>query len=326
MRTSNRIPRSRQVRTGPRISQESIEDASNTFGSLEAISGTREDRWRRLAGLLLHDKVIGLCVLFLVVVAICAIVPNVVAPFDPHDQSLRARLEHPLAETAQGRHWLGTDALGRDILSRLIFGARVSMTVGISSVVIAGFIGVALGLISGYAGGIVDDVIGWITNVQLSFPFILLAVAVVAVFGPGLRNLIIVLGVTTWVVYGRVVRAEVLSLRNREYVQAARVLGAGRLRILLRHILPNTATPLIVVSTFEVARIIIAEASLSFLGLGAGAKSISWGTMMADGRKDLATSWWIATMPGIAIMLTVLAINLTGDWLRDELDPRATKR
>src|SRR5699024_8757401 len=148
-------------------------------------------------------------------------------------------------------------------------------------------------------GGILDDIIGWLTNVQLSFPFLLLAVAVAAVLGAGLRNLIIVLSVTTWVVYGRVVRSEVLALRQREYVDAANVLGAGTFRILVRHILPNIITPLIVITTFEVARIIIAEASLSFLGLGAGASTISWGAMLADGRKDIATSWWVATMPGI---------------------------
>ncbi|MGH2559947.1 MAG: ABC transporter permease [Thermomicrobiales bacterium] len=274
---------------------------------------------------LLRDKVVLVNLIFLALVAFCAIAPGVLAPYDPNDQSLRNRLERPVVETSDGRHWLGTDALGRDMLSRVVHGARVSMVVGLASVTIAAIIGITLGLISGYFGGLVDDAIGWVTNVQLSFPSILLAVAVVAVLGPGLRNLIIVLGVTTWVVYGRVVRGEVLALRDREYVDAARVLGVGNGRILLRHILPNTMTPLIVITTFEVARIIIAEAALSFLGLGAGGGSISWGTMMADGRKDLATSWWVATMPGVAIMLTVLAINLSGDWLRDELDPRIAK-
>jgi peptide/nickel transport system permease protein len=282
---------------------------------------SRPRLWRRL----LRDKVITLNLLFLVVVALCAIMPGVIAPYDPRDQSLRGRLEPPMTEIAGERHVLGTDSLGRDILSRVIYGARVSMFVALSSVAIAAIIGITLGLISGYFGGLVDDFIGWVTNVQLSFPSILLAVAVVAVLGPGLRNLIFVLGVTTWVVYGRVVRGQVLALRNREYVDAARLLGASTGRVLTLHILPNMLTPLIVITSFEIARLIIAEAALSFLGLGAGAGAISWGTMMADGRKDLATSWWIATMPGIAIMLTVLAINLCGDWLRDELDPRVVK-
>lgn len=291
----------------------------------EHLAGTGRSRRPTLLQRLRHDKVIAVSFLVLVVIAVCAAVPSVVAPFDPYDQSLRGRLELPLAETNQGRHWLGTDALGRDILSRMVYGARVSTLVALASVGIAGIVGVALGLVSGYYGGVVDDVIGWVTNVQLSFPFLLLAVAVAAVLGAGLRNIIIVLSVTTWVVYARVVRSEVLALRNREYVEAAHVFGAGTIRILLRHILPNLITSLIVIATFEVARIIIAEASLSFLGLGAGTSQISWGAMLADGRKDLATSWWVATMPGIAIMLTVLAVNTLGDWLRDELDPRATR-
>jgi peptide/nickel transport system permease protein len=286
----------------------------------------RRSRWSAMASRLLADKVIGLSVLFLLIVALCAMWPSLFAPFDPHAQSLRNRLEFPFAVTGEGRHWLGTDSLGRDIFSRVVYGARVSMMVAMASVGIAGVIGVVLGLISGYYGGLIDDFIGWVTNVQLSFPFLLLAVAVASVLGAGLRNLIIVLSVTTWVVYARVVRSEVLALRNREYVEAAHVLGAGTLRILFRHILPNVVTPLIVITTFEIARIIIAEASLSFLGLGAGTRNISWGAMLADGRKDLATSWWVATMPGIAIMITVLSVNMIGDWLRDELDPRAAKR
>lgn len=280
---------------------------------------------RRILRRLTRDWVIMAGLLFLALVAFAALIPGVIAPYDPLDQSLRDRVQPPLSEGAEGRHWLGTDALGRDVFSRVIFGARVSMLVGLASVCIAGLLGLLLGLISGYYGGLVDDVIGWLTNVQMSFPFILLAIAVVAVLGAGLRNLIIVLGITTWVVYGRVVRGQVLALRDREFIESARVLGARDWYILVRHILPNLMTPLIIISTFEVARIIIAEASLSFLGLGAGGNSISWGTMMADGRQDLATSWWISTMPGIAIMLTVLAINLIGDWLRDELDPRVVK-
>lgn len=282
-------------------------------------------RRRHLLRRLSRDWIIMASLLFLALVALAALIPGVLAPFDPLDQSLRDRVKPPLSESAEGRHWLGTDALGRDVLSRVIYGARVSMLVGVASVCIAGFIGLVLGLLSGYYGGIIDDVIGWLTNVQLSFPFILLAIAVVAVLGSGLRNLIIVLGITTWVVYGRVVRGQVLALREREFIESARVVGARDWYVLVRHILPNLMTPLIIISTFEVARIIIAEASLSFLGLGVGGSSISWGTMMADGRQDLATSWWISTMPGIAIMLTVLAVNLIGDWLRDELDPRVVK-
>ncbi|MDP9368719.1 MAG: ABC transporter permease [Chloroflexota bacterium] len=304
-------------------SEDGMQQAAATLRS-PVLRSQRRGPYRALQRLL-RDKVILASLLLLALVATCGTVPGVLAPLDPHDQSLRHRLKPPLAESPEGRYWLGTDSLGRDVLSRVVFGARVSMLVAVSSVLLAGSIGVTLGLVSGYFRGWIDDVIGWLTNVQLSFPFILIAVTVVAVLGPGLRNLILVLGVTTWVVYGRVVRGEVLAARSRDYVEAARVLGAGNIRILVRHILPNIVTPLIIITTFEVARIIIAEAALSFLGLGAGGSAISWGTMMADGRKDLATSWWIATMPGIAIMLTVLAINLLGDWVRDELDPRVTK-
>ena len=300
-----------------------MQEATATLRS--PVLRARERRHNRSLRRLVRDKVILVSLLFLTLVGVCAAVPAVFAPFDPHHQSLRERLQPPLTASRDGHHWLGTDSLGRDVLSRVVFGARISVLVALSSVLIAGVIGLALGLVSGYFGGMIDDVIGWLTNVQLSFPFILLAVTVVAVLGPGLRNLILVLGVTTWVVYGRVVRGEVLALRSRDYVEAARVVGASNARILVRHILPNIVTPLIIITTFEVARIIIAEAALSFLGLGAGGGAISWGTMMADGRKDLATSWWIATMPGIAIMLAVLAINLIGDWVRDELDPRVAK-
>lgn len=281
----------------------------------------RPSLYRKLLG----EKLILFNALFLLLIGLCAIAPNAIAPQDPAAQSLRGRLEAPMTVTDRGRHWLGTDSLGRDVLSRVIHGARISVVAAVSSVVIAGAVGIALGLMSGYFGGWIDDSIGWITNVQLSFPVLLLAVAVISVLGPGLRNVILVLGATTWVVYGRVVRGETLTLRDAEYVEASRVLGANTPRVLLRHILPNISTPLVIISTFQIAQIIIAEASLSFLGLGAGAQYFSWGTLMADGRADLATSWWVATMPGIAIMLTVLAINLCGDWLRDELDPRAMK-
>jgi peptide/nickel transport system permease protein len=290
-----------------------------------AADRTASRRRFRVVQRLVRDWAIMASILFLIAVTIAAIAPALVAPFDPRQQSLGDRLHPPMAESARGTHMLGTDSLGRDVLSRVIAGARISMLVAFSSVFIAGTIGLLLGLVSGFYGGIVDDVIGWLTDVQLSFPTILLAIAVVAVLGASLRNLIIVLGIATWVVYGRVVRGEVLAIRNREFIEAARVIGAKDSRVLFRHILPSITTPFIIITTFEVARIIIAEAALSFLGLGAGGQSISWGMMMADGRKDLATSWWIITMPGIALMFTVLAINLVGDWLRDELDPRVVK-
>lgn len=260
----------------------------------------------------------GLAVLALVV--LLAIFAPLIAPFDPNAQDVARRLRPPFQ--AGSPFLLGTDHVGRDVLSRIIFGTRIALLVGLVSVALAGAVGVLLGLVSGYYGGLADDLIGWLSNVILAFPFILLAIAVVAALGPGLRNLILTLSAVSWVVYARVVRAETLAQRSREYVQAARSLGAGDGRLLFRHILPNTLTPVIVIATFEVARMIISEASLSFLGLGVPPDVPSWGSMLADGRQYLATAWWIATFPGIGIMLTVLAINQVGDWLRDVLDPR----
>ncbi|MCC6178554.1 MAG: ABC transporter permease [Chloroflexi bacterium] len=260
----------------------------------------------------------GLAILALVVFA--AIFAPVLAPFDPNVQDVTLRLRPPLQPGSP--YLLGTDQVGRDVLSRIIYGTRIALIVGLTAVAISGAIGIALGLVSGFYGGIVDDLIGWIANVELAFPFILLAIAVVAAIGPGLVNLIIVLSIVAWVVYARIVRAEVLAVRDLEYVQAARVIGVGDVRLLVRHILPNVLTPVIVIATFEVARMIIAEASLSFLSLGVEPSIPSWGSMLADGRQYLATAWWIATFPGLGIMLTVLAINLVGDWLRDMLDPR----
>ncbi|MCO5223165.1 MAG: ABC transporter permease [Thermomicrobiales bacterium] len=285
----------------------------------------RQQRRFRMARQLVASPVMLCSVAFLLIVVAFAIAPGFFAPHDPEAQSLTRRLLPPLANVGDTTYWLGTDSLGRDMLSRVIFGARISVIVALAGVVLSGAVGVVIGVVSGYYGGLIDDFFGWLVNVQLSFPFLLLAVAVAAVLGPGLRNIIIVLAVTTWVSYSRVMRGQVLTIRDSEYVQAARVIGASDRRLLAKHVLPNTYIPLIVIVTFEVARLIIAEASLSFLGLGTAGLA-SWGTLMADGRAHLATSWWIATMPGIAIMITVLAINLIGDWLRDVLDPRFQRR
>jgi peptide/nickel transport system permease protein len=219
-------------------------------------------------------------------------------------------------------HPLGTDHLGRDILARIIYGSRIALVVGLAAVLISGVLGMIIGLAAGYFGGRLDDFLMRLADVQLAFPFILLAIAVIGVLGPSLRNIIIVIGVSSWVVYARVVRGEVLSIREREFVHAAVALGSRPWRVLLTHVLPNTFTPWLVVATLDMARVIVIESALSFLGLGVQPPTPTWGGMLADGRVYLSTAWWLATFPGLAILVTVLGINLFGDGLRDTLDPR----
>jgi peptide/nickel transport system permease protein len=256
-------------------------------------------------------------------VVLTALLADVVSPFDPLEQEIGQRLREPGWVDAQGRvHPLGTDHLGRDILARIIHGSRIALSVGLAAVAVSGLLGMTIGLVAGYFGGRVDDFLMRLADVQLAFPFILLAIAVIGVLGPSLRNIIIVIGVSSWVVYARVVRGEVLSIREREFVQAAIALGSRDGRILARHVLPNTFTPWLVVATLDMARVIVIESALSFLGLGVQPPTPTWGGMLADGRVYLSTAWWLATFPGLAILVTVLGINLFGDGLRDTLDPR----
>jgi peptide/nickel transport system permease protein len=256
-------------------------------------------------------------------VLLAAVLAPVVTPFDPLEQDIGQRLQAPGWQDAQGRvHPLGTDHLGRDILARIIFGSRIALVVGLAAVLISGVLGMIIGLVAGYFGGRVDDFLMRLADIQLAFPFILLAIAVIGVLGPSLRNIIIVIGVSSWVVYARVVRGEVLSIREREYVQAAIALGSRNGRVLWSHVLPNTFTPWLVVATLDMARVIVIESALSFLGLGVQPPTPTWGGMLADGRVYLSTAWWLATFPGLAILVTVLGINLLGDGLRDTLDPR----
>lgn len=255
--------------------------------------------------------------------AILAILAPAVAPTDPIKNSLLDRLTPPMwAEGGSARHPLGTDTLGRDVASRLLYGARVSLIVGFTAVVIGGAVGVLLGTLAGYYRGWLDDVLMRIGDVQLAFPLLVLAIGVLSVLGASVLNVILVLGVSGWVQYARIVRGETLSLTQREFVEAARALGAADREIVWRHVLPNVLPPVTVVATFSVARVIIAEASLSFLGLGIPPPAPSWGAMLDEGRNYITTGWWLALFPGVAILLLVLGINLVGDWLRDALDPR----
>ncbi|MEV6643734.1 ABC transporter permease [Amycolatopsis sp. NPDC051371] len=260
----------------------------------------------------------------LVLMVLVALFAPLIAPYDPGAQDLLVRL-HPPAWAAGGdaSHLLGTDQLGRDILSRLCYGARVSLLVGACAALLAGVVGAAIGLVAGFLGGWFDRILMRLADIQLAFPSILLALAIVGFLGSGLWYVVLVLGFTGWVSYARVIRAEVLSLRTREFVTEARAIGVTDLTIMRRHLLPNVMAPLATIGTLHVAAAIVAEASLSYLGLGVPKQTVTWGGMLADGQLYLGTSWWVAVFPGIALMLTALSVNITGDVLRDVADPKA---
>jgi peptide/nickel transport system permease protein len=288
----------------------------------EALRPSERSRlWRKMS----RNPLALLGGVILLVVVGSAIGAPWIAPHDPATQSLIRRFTPPVwAPGGNASYLLGTDQVGRDILSRIIHGARISLLVGMAAVVVSVFVGVALGLLSGYRGGRVDTVIMTVVDVTLSFPQLLLALAFVAALGPSLVTIIVVLGLTGWERYARVVRAEVLALREKDFIEAARAMGVGATRTLVRHLLPNTFSSIIVLSTLQVAQAILQEAALSFLGVGSGRTYPTWGQMIALGRDFVSVAWWLPTFPGLAILLTVIAINLVGDRLRDALDPRAT--
>lgn len=277
--------------------------------------------WRSL----LRAKWPLLAVFILLLVVFAAAFGPSVAPKDPNRQDIIARLQPPFERERSGEveFLLGTDSLGRDVLSRVIYGARISLLVGFIAVAIGGTMGVTLGTLAGYFGGRVDSVIMRVGDIQLAFPFILLAIMFLVVLGPGVVNLVLILGIGQWVTYARIARAQTISQREKEYVEAARALGATTGRVLFRSILPNILAPLIVIASFNIASVILSEAALSFLGLGVPPTVPTWGGMLAESRDQLlAGRWWLAIFPGTAIMMTVLSFNILGDWLRDFLDPR----
>lgn len=278
----------------------------------------RQVTWRRLARLRWGVAAAGV---LLLIIATAVFAP-LIAPYDPLAVDIRHRLSPPAwMEHGSAGHLLGTDQVGRDLLARMIYGGRVSLVVGVASVIISATIGVLLGLSAGYFGGNTDWTIMTVINVMLTFPFVLLALAVIAVLGPSLINMIVVLGVAGWPIYARVVRAETLAIREREFVTAGRALGMSHLRIIFRQIAPNLVSTIVVIATLQVAQVIILESFLSFLGLGVQPPTPAWGNMLGEGRLYMLNSWWIATFPGLAIFLTTLVINLMGNALRDWLDP-----
>ncbi|HET7342828.1 MAG TPA: ABC transporter permease [Methylomirabilota bacterium] len=259
--------------------------------------------------------------------AACAVFAPQLAPYDPTTGDLAARLRPPTWMAAGGAaHPLGTDQLGRDILSRVIYGARVSLLVGLVSSLIGGSVGLVLGVVGGYFRGRADAVIAKAIDVQLAFPFILFAITIIAVLGASLRNLLIVLAISGWVTYARVVRGQTLSLREHEFIHAARGLGCPAWRIVARHVVPNVLPYALVIMTTEIGRLIVLESTLSFLGLGVPPPTPSWGMALADGKDYLVSGWWLATFPGLAIMLIVLSMNIMGDGIRDLLEPRLRGR
>ncbi|MEK5162653.1 ABC transporter permease [Paenibacillus sp. FSL R5-0527] len=272
---------------------------------------------------LLRSKTGTVGAVLVLIVCLTALLAPLLAGHDPAAVDPLNRLKPPMwLEGGTKEHWLGTDNLGRDMWSRIVYGSRVSLIVGIGAVLVSGAIGAVLGLVSGFYGKWIDAVIMRVADGFMAIPTILFMLVVMAVVGPGLTTLIFVIGVTNWVSYTRVVRGEVLSIKERDFVKAAKAVGAKNGRIILKHILPNILSSFIVISGMNVATTIIMEASLSFLGLGIKPPDVSWGGMLSDGRQYVATSWWVATFPGLAITVTVLGVIFLGDWLRDVLDPR----
>lgn len=252
-----------------------------------------------------------------------AIFAPLIAPHNPAEQDIASPLQPPIWHSSGSKgHPLGTDALGQDVLSHLIYGARVSLLVSVTAVLLSGGIGLGLGVISGYFGGWLDNALMRLVDIQLSIPFILLAIVLIGALGPSAKNVVLVIAITNWVAYARVARAETLSLREREYVLAAKVSGSGLLRILGLHIFPNVLNSAIVLATLDIGKVIVYEAGLSFLGIGVQPPTVSWGLMLADGRKYISVAYWLTTLPGIVIVLVVLGGNFVGDWLRDRFDPK----
>ncbi|MFD1514391.1 nickel transporter permease [Halomarina rubra] len=288
----------------------------------QSVIATTRRRYRsvknsRRLGRFLSNRLNVVGLLFVSVVVLSAIFAPVIAPEGPNEQDLFNRLDSPSAE-----HPMGTDQLGRDVLSRLLYGARISLQISLAVVAITLAIGTAVGLIAGYAGGWVDEALMRFVDILLAFPGILLALVIAGILGPNLTNIMIALAVVGWTQYARIIRGSVLSVKQEEFVKAAQLMGVPRRRIVLRHILPNVVTPVIVLATMDMAYVILGTAGLSFLGLGAQPPTPEWGTMLSQGRNFVDTAWWVVNFPGLAIMITVLGFNLLGDGLRDVLDPR----
>ena len=274
--------------------------------------------WRSLK----QSRLALIGLLLLIVMVTLSILAPVLAPYNPAKSDIRNRLKPPSWSLEPGSHFLGTDNVGRDILSRVLYGGRVSIFVGIAAVTLGGILGTVLGVTAGYFRGTSEGIIMRLVDIQLAFPSILFAVAIMAVLGASVLNVVVVLSLTSWATYCRVARGQTLTLRENEFIHAAKSIGTRDRVIILRHILPNALSPLIVIASFGVAMAIINEAALSFLGVGVPTAIPTWGGMLGEGREYLRIAWWFSTFPGIALVLTVFGVNVLGDWIRDYLDPR----
>jgi peptide/nickel transport system permease protein len=285
--------------------------------------------WADMLRALLDDKVVLVAVCFIILVVGSAIFAGFVSPHDPYAQSIRTRMKPPMTPAIQEGalpYVLGTDQLGRDVLTRLIYGARISLAVGVATALFSGTVGVTLGLIAGFYRGRIDDLIMRLVDLQMSMPGLLLALFVLYALGPGFQTLILVMIITRWMVYARITRGMMLSLRERPFVEAARALGCSDRRLILLHMLPNLFSPIIVLATLEVATMMLALAALDFLGMGIQPPESSWGLMLAQGRESITTAWWLVTFPGLAIMLTALSFNVLATWVRVVTDPVSSWR
>ena len=285
---------------------------------------------RLIAGfvrMLRHDTLALFGLVLVALWVVLAVLGPEIMPLSPNKQNLSEVLLPPIWQSGSvPSHPLGTDHLGRDMLTRIVYGARTSLVIGLAAVFLAGIMGSLAGVIAAEWGGWTDEILMRIADIQLAIPFILLGITVLALLGASALNMVLVLVLFGWVIFARVVRSEVLHLREQEFVQAARAVGARRRRIVLRHLLPNVMGQVIIVGTLELANVIILEAALSFLGVGIRPPQVSWGAMLADGRDYLTVAWWMATLPGVAITATILGVNLVGDWMNDVLDPRRRRQ
>lgn len=294
---------------------------------MTAQPGTAGVRGLRIAGPRVRpSRRLILATVPIVTFTVVALVGPLVVPYDHGDTNLLARLKPPLTDLPSGTAWFGTDQIGRDLFGQVLHGARVSLLVGFATVFVAGVLGALAGLLAGFQGGWLDEVVMRVADIQLALPAFLLAILIAVVIGPSVTNVVITLALTRWVVFARVARSSTVSVREREFVDSARLLGASRWRLMRRHILPLAITPLLIVATTQFGLVILAEASLSFLGLGVPTDVPSWGQTIASGRDHVATAWWIATLAGLVLALVTISFGVFGDALRDELDPRMRGR